>query len=224
MKENYSSYFWKDLLPRCSNYLMYAVLMVFLSVPVCLYASPLQAVTVSGKIIDDTGEVLPGVSVIEKGTTNGTVSDSEGNYRLTVSSSQSVIVFSFVGTVSQEIIVGDRTSLDVTLVADASTLSEVVVVGYGTQEKKDVTGAVTSVKSEDFNRGVINSPEQLLQGKVAGVNVTSVSGEPGAKQTITIRGPGGVRTGSTPLFVVDGLPLDNSTTGGDTNPLNYHSL
>ena len=96
-----------------------------------------------------------------------------------------------------------------------------VVVGYGTQEKKDVTGAVTSVKSEDFNRGVINSPEQLLQGKVAGVNVTSVSGEPGAKQTITIRGPGGVRTGSTPLFVVDGLPLDNSTTGGDTNPLNY---
>ena len=221
MKENYSSYFWKDLLPRCSNYLMYAVLMVFLSVPVCLYASPLQAVTVSGKIIDDTGEVLPGVSVIEKGTTNGTVSDSEGNYKLTVSSGQSVIVFSFVGTVSQEIIVGDRTSLDVTLVADASTLSEVVVVGYGTQEKKDVTGAVTSVKSEDFNRGVINSPEQLLQGKVAGVNVTSVSGEPGARQTITIRGPGGVRTGSTPLFVVDGLPLDNSTTGGDTNPLNY---
>ena len=222
MKENYSSYFWKYLLLRCSKrYFMYTVLIALLTVPVCLFASPLQAVTVTGKIIDDTGEVLPGVSVVEKGTTNGTVSDNEGRYSLQVSSGQSVIVFSFVGTVSQEIVVGDRTSFDVTLVADASTLSEVVVVGYGTQEKKDVTGAVTSVKSEDFNRGVIASPEQLLQGKVAGVNVTSVSGEPGAKQTISIRGPGGVRPGSTPLFVVDGLPLDNSTTGGDTNPLNF---
>jgi TonB-linked SusC/RagA family outer membrane protein len=221
MKENYSSYFWKDLLLRCSNYLMYAVLMVFLSVPVCLYASPLQAVTVTGTVIDDTGEILPGVSVVEKGTTNGTVSDSNGNFKLTVSSSQSVVVFSFVGTVSQEIIVGERTVLNVTLVADASTLSEVVVVGYGTQDKKDVTGAIASVKSEDFNRGIMNSPEQLLQGKVAGVNVTSVSGEPGARQTISIRGPGGVRTGSTPLFVVDGIPLDNSSTGGDTNPLNF---
>ncbi|MFD1001454.1 SusC/RagA family TonB-linked outer membrane protein [Ohtaekwangia kribbensis] len=195
--------------------------MVFLSVPVCLYASPLQAVTVTGTVIDDTGEILPGVSVVEKGTTNGTVSDSNGNFKLTVSSSQSVVVFSFVGTVSQEIIVGERTVLNVTLVADASTLSEVVVVGYGTQDKKDVTGAIASVKSEDFNRGIMNSPEQLLQGKVAGVNVTSVSGEPGARQTISIRGPGGVRTGSTPLFVVDGIPLDNSSTGGDTNPLNF---
>jgi iron complex outermembrane receptor protein len=93
-------------------------------------------------------------------------------------------------------------------------------VGYGTQSKKDVTGAVKSVKSESFNRGIINAPQQLLQGKIAGVNVVSASGEPGASQGITIRGPGGVRTGSTPLFVVDGLPLDNSSTGNG-DPLNF---
>ena len=105
--------------------------------------------------------------------------------------------------------------------ADAATLSEVVVVGYGTQEKKDITGAVASVKSEEFNKGIINTPEQLLQGKVAGVNIISGSGEPGSKQLISIRGQGSVRSGSTPLFVVDGMPLDNSGTGGDINPLNF---
>jgi TonB-dependent starch-binding outer membrane protein SusC len=109
----------------------------------------------------------------------------------------------------------------VQLATDIATLGEVVVVGYGTQEKKDITGAVASVKSEDFNRGIINSPEQLVQGKVAGVNVTSASGEPGGPMAISIRGVGGVRTGSAPLFVVDGLALDNSSTGGATNPLNF---
>jgi iron complex outermembrane receptor protein len=93
-------------------------------------------------------------------------------------------------------------------------------MGYGTQKQRDVTGSVKSVKSEAFNKGIINSPEQLLQGKVAGVNVTSATGEPGGAQGITIRGPGGLRTGSTPLFVIDGLALDNSSTGGG-NPLNF---
>ncbi|HEY8935668.1 MAG TPA: TonB-dependent receptor, partial [Cyclobacteriaceae bacterium] len=125
-----------------------------------------------------------------------------------------------VGTVTQEVSVGGQSEINVTLKADASTLSEIVVVGYGTQERKDVTGAVATVKSEDFNKGILNSPEQLIQGKVSGVNVTSSSGEPGATQSIVIRGPGGVRTGSTPLFVVDGMALDNSPTGGTTNPNN----
>lgn len=105
--------------------------------------------------------------------------------------------------------------------ADIATGEEVVVVGYGRAAKKDLTGAVKSVKSADFNRGIINSPEELLQGKISGVNVTSASGEPGAVQSITVRGPGGVRTGSTPLFVVDGLALDNATSGGATNPLSF---
>ena len=180
-----------------------------------------QSVSISGKISDEAGTALPGVNVIEKGTTNGTVTDSEGAYRLSVGSTESVIIFSFVGTVTQEIRVGTQSELNVTLINDVKSLSEVVVVGYGMQEKRDVTGAVSSVKSSDFNRGIINSPEQLLQGKVAGVNITSASGEPGARQTITVRGPGGVRTGSTPLFVVDGMALDNSSTGGTGNPLNF---
>ncbi len=104
---------------------------------------------------------------------------------------------------------------------DAKSLDEMVVVGYGRTSKRDLTGAVKSVKAEDFNKGIINTPEELLQGKVAGVNVTAASGEPGGTQSITIRGPGGIRTGSTPLFVIDGMALDNSGTGGGANPLNF---
>ncbi|MFZ6009713.1 MAG: SusC/RagA family TonB-linked outer membrane protein [Bacteroidota bacterium] len=180
-----------------------------------------QGVTITGKVTDDGDMPLPGVSVLEKGTTNGTATDADGNYKLTVSSRDAVVVFTFVGTRTQQIAVAEQSEINVQLITDVSTLDEVVVVGYGTQEKKDITGAVTSLKTEDFNRGIIASPEQLLQGKVAGVNVTSASGEPGGPLSITVRGPGGVRSNNTPLFVVDGLPLDNSTTGGSTNPLNF---
>ncbi len=181
----------------------------------------LQARAVNGTITDDTGAALPGVNILEKGTTNGTVSDANGNFRISVASSESVLVFSFVGTITQQVTVGSRDVISVQLAYDSQTLSEIVVVGYGTQESKDITGSVKSIKSEDFNRGIINSPEQLLQGKVAGVNVTSASGEPGSPQGITIRGQGSVRSGSTPLFVVDGVALDNSGTGGAGNPLNF---
>ena len=179
------------------------------------------AVTVTGQVTDEQGGPLPGVNVLEKGTSNGTVTDVGGNYRISVGGSESVLVFSFVGTLTQELSVGDHTTLAVQLMPDDQTLSEVVVTGYGTQQKQDVTGAVGSIKSGEFNEGIINSPEQLIQGKVAGVNITSASGAPGATQSITIRGPGGIRTGSSPLFVVDGLALDNSETGGGFNPLNF---
>ncbi len=181
-----------------------------------------QTLVVTGTVTDDTNSVLPGVNVIEKGTSSGTVTDADGKFRLAVRSSESVLVFSFIGNVSKEITVGTQSEINVQLASDVNSLSEVVVVGYGTQEKKDVTGSVASVKSEEFNKGIINSPEQLVQGKVAGVNVTSASGEPGGNQSITIRGPGSVRSGSTPLFVVDGMALDNSSTsGGGINPLNF---
>jgi TonB-linked SusC/RagA family outer membrane protein len=180
-----------------------------------------QGVSVAGKVTDQANNALPGVGVIEKGTTNGTVTDADGNYKLTVASRESILVFTFVGTKSQQLAVGEQSQINIQLLDDISTLNEVVVVGYGTQEKRDITGSVASVKSEDFNKGIISSPEQLLQGKVAGLNVTSASGEPGGPLSITVRGPGGVRTGSTPLFVVDGLALDNSSTGGSTNPLNF---
>ena len=130
-----------------------------------------------------------------------------------------VLVFGFIGYEKQEIVVGNRAIHQRrTERPKPSELSQVVVIGYGSAAKKDMTGAVKSLKTTDFNKGIINSPEQLLQGKVAGVNVTSASGEPGGTQSITIRGPGGVRTGSTPLFVLDGLALDNSSTGGAHQP------
>ncbi|MGA0558414.1 SusC/RagA family TonB-linked outer membrane protein [Larkinella sp. VNQ87] len=179
-------------------------------------------ITVTGRVTDETtNEALAGCSVVLKGTQRGTTTDANGDYRIVVPDAGGVLVFGFIGFISQEIPVNNRSVINVSLKASASELSQVVVIGYGSAAKKDMTGAVKSIKATDFNKGIINSPEQLLQGKVAGVNVTSASGEPGSNQNITIRGPGGVRTGSTPLFVLDGIALDNSGTGGATNPLNF---
>ena len=177
--------------------------------------------TIKGKMLDAvTKEALVGGNVLIKGTTKGATADANGQYSISVSDENAVLVFRFLGYDNQEIKVGSSAIIDVSLKPNASSLEQVVVVGYGTQKKTDVTGSVKSVSSEAFNKGIINSPEQLLQGKVAGVNVTSATGEPGGTQGITIRGPGGLRTGSTPLFVIDGLALDNSSTGGG-NPLNF---
>ena len=177
--------------------------------------------TIKGKMVDAvTKEALVGGSVLIKGTTKGATADANGQYSISVSDENAVLVFRFLGYDNQEIKVGSSAIIDASLKPNASSLEQVVVVGYGTQKKTDVTGSVKSVSSEAFNKGIINSPEQLLQGKVAGVNVTSATGEPGGTQGITIRGPGGLRTGSTPLFVIDGLALDNSSTGGG-NPLNF---
>ena len=173
--------------------------------------------TVKGTLVDaTTKEPLVGGNVLIKGTTKGASADANGNYSINVSDDKAVLVFRFLGYDSQEIAVGSRATIDVSLKANASSLEQVVVVGYGTQKKTDVTGSVKSVSSEAFNKGIINSPEQLLQGKVAGVNVTSATGEPGGSQGITIRGPGSIRVGSGPLYVIDGLPLD----GGIGNFLN----
>ncbi|MEO8961904.1 MAG: TonB-dependent receptor [Ginsengibacter sp.] len=175
---------------------------------------------VNGRVTDVTnGSPLNGATVSVKGTSNSTTTNANGAYSISVKDENATLVFTFVGYTTKEVAVGDNSTLDVTLQVASAQLAE-VVIGYGTQSKKDVTGSVKSLQPGDFNKGIINSPEQLLQGKVAGVNVTSASGEPGAVQSITVRGPGGVRTGSTPLFVLDGLALDNSSTGGG-NPLNF---
>ncbi len=177
--------------------------------------------TLRGTIKDaSSGNPLAGATIAVKGSAQNTVSDAQGAFIIAVPGSNSILTVSYVGYATQEVSVGTSTNLEIALVSNSVELNQVVVVGYGTQNRRDVTGAVKSLKSEAFNRGIINSPQQLLQGKVAGVNVTSASGEPGAVMGITVRGPGGVRTGSTPLFVVDGLPLDNSSTGGG-DPLNF---
>ena len=177
--------------------------------------------TVTGRVTDaTTQDALVGCSVVVKGTQRGTNTDANGNYSIAATAGDA-LVFGFIGFEKQEISVGNQSVINVQLKSSASDLSQVVVIGYGTTTKKDMTGSVKSLQSTEFNKGIINSPEQLLQGKVAGVNVTSASGEPGSSQSITIRGPGGVRTGSTPLFVLDGLALDNSSTGGAINPLSF---
>jgi iron complex outermembrane receptor protein len=176
--------------------------------------------SVSGTVKDAGGAALPGATVSVRGSSQTTSTDAAGAFRITLPPAASTLVVSYVGYLTQEVPVGTRTTISIVLQSGTSELAQVVVVGYGTQNKKDITGSVKSLKSEAFNRGIINSPQQLLQGKVSGVNVTSASGEPGAVTGITVRGPGGVRTGSTPLFVVDGLPLDNSSTGGG-DPLNF---
>ncbi|MEJ1237414.1 TonB-dependent receptor [Chryseolinea sp. T2] len=181
----------------------------------------LQSKIVTGRIIDEQGVAMPGVNVLEKGTTNGTVSDANGDYKLNVASSNAVLVFSFVGAETKEVVVGDQSEISVTLPASALSLSEVVVIGYGTQKRSDVTGAISSLKSESFNQGVVTNPGQLLQGKVAGVNVTTASGEPGSAQNVIIRGVGSLRSGTQPLYVIDGFLLDNASQGFDTNPLNF---
>ena len=136
---------------------------------------------ISGKVVDETNSPLPGASVTLKGTTSGTVSDSEGNYRLAnVPSDAQVIVFSFIGYLNQEVTINNRTTINIQLQPDAEQLEEVVVVGYGTVEKKDVTGSMVSLNSSDLNSGIINSPNDLLQGRAAGVQVLPSSGEPGA--------------------------------------------
>lgn len=178
--------------------------------------------TINGRVLDaTTQEPLIGCTVVLKGSTVGTVTDVNGNFTLTVPDGNAVLVFSFIGYAAQEVALEGRTTLEVSLKTNDLELAQVVVVGYGSTTQRNLTGSAKSIKNEDFNRGVINSPEQLLQGRVSGVNVVSASGEPGSQQGITVRGPGGIRTGSTPLFVLDGLALDNSTTGGATNPLTF---
>lgn len=177
---------------------------------------------VKGRVVDaSTNDPLIGCTVAIKGTNQGTTTDNSGNYTITVPDGNAVLVFSFIGYARQEVAVANRTTVDVMMVVDDLELNQVVVVGYGSTTERDLTGAAKSIKAVDFNKGIINTPEQLLQGKVAGVNVVSASGEPGSIQNITVRGPGGVRTGSTPLFVIDGFALDNSGTGGAINPLNF---
>ncbi|MFV8372264.1 SusC/RagA family TonB-linked outer membrane protein [Flavobacterium sp. LB2P74] len=175
---------------------------------------------VTGVVLDDANFPLPGVNVLVKGSKKGIVTDFDGRFSIKASVGD-VVEFSYIGLETQEVTLKNYNKLDIKLQSSAMQLEDLVVVGYGSKRKKDVTGAVTSVKNDAFNRGIVTSPEQLIQGKVSGVNITSASGEPGSNQAISIRGQGGVRTGSTPLFVIDGFALDNSSTGGATNPLSF---
>ncbi|PWE00890.1 SusC/RagA family TonB-linked outer membrane protein [Marinilabilia rubra] len=174
-----------------------------------------QPKTISGIVTDaSTGEALPGVTIVVKGTTQGTVTDFQGNYNLDVETGET-LVFSFIGFSSQEVIVKEQNVVNIQLVPEVTNLDQVVVIGYGSVKKKDLTGAVDLVGSDDFNKGMNTSTQQLVQGKMAGVTVTTNNGSPGGGSDILIRGVGSLNLTSNPLYVVDGLPLDVREPIGD---------
>lgn len=186
----------------------------------CLMFSAWAQRTVTGTVISsDDGQGLPGVSILEKGTTNGTITDLDGGYSLRIPEDGAVLVYSFVGYTTQEIAAGSQSNINVKLELDLTELSEVVVIGYGQARKEDVTGAIDKVDSKDFNRGVLTSPQDLLVGRIAGVQVTSNSGAPGSGSTIRIRGGASLNASNDPLIVIDGFPIDNTNVSGTSNPL-----
>jgi len=176
--------------------------------------------TISGTVSElENGFPLPGVNVIISGSSTGTTTDFYGKYQLTANNGD-VLVFSYVGYTSQEVIFAGQAVLDVQLSEDASALDEIVLIGYGSVKKEDLTGAVDLITAKDFNQGPIVSAQQLISGKIAGVSVTSGSGAPGDGQTIRIRGNGSLGLSSNPLIVLDGIPLNDGGVGGSRNPLN----
>ena len=164
----------------------------------------LQAATVKGSVVDATGEPVIGASILVQGTTNGVITDIDGNFILTNVGSDATLIISYVGYKTQNIKVAGRNSFKIVLVEDAEILDEVVVVGYGVQKKSSVTGAISSVKAEDFENRTITNAEQALQGKTAGVQIISASAAPGSNPAIRIRGYSS-NASSDPLYVVDGL-------------------
>jgi TonB-linked SusC/RagA family outer membrane protein len=181
----------------------------FLAAAGVMYA---QEMSVSGKITDgSSGDPIPGANVVEKGTSNGTVTDIDGNYKLSVQNGATLVV-SFIGYATQEVAVGSRGVVDVSLAVDVTELSEVVVVGYGSQDKKEITSSVVALSEKEFNKGNINDATQLLQGKVPGLSVYNKGGNPNANSTIRLRGISTVGANTEPLVVVDGVigaSLDN---------------
>lgn len=205
---------------------LYQLLLMFLMVFLAVGFADAQERTISGKVIDaESGTPIPGVNIFIKGSTTGTVSDIDGNYQI-MAEEGTFLVFSFVGFLTEEVNVGSQTVLNISLSPDITELTEIVVVGYGEQQKGDVTGVVEKIDAESFNKGAIVSPDMLIAGKVAGVQISSNSGEPGGQTSIRIRGGTSLNAGNEPLYVIDGVPIDNSAhnPGGFSkgrNPLNF---
>jgi len=186
---------------------LFSFIFTFLLCFVLIQGTYAQSRTVKGKVTSaDDGSSLPGVNIVIKGTSTGTTTDVDGAYTINVPDGNAVLVFSFVGFLSQEITVGNQSTIDVKLAADVRALSEVVVIGYGEAKKTDVTGAVAQITSKDFNVGVINNPMQAVAGRVAGLVVGSPNGDPtNNRPTIRLRGTSSLSANSEPLVVIDGV-------------------
>jgi len=173
---------------------------------------------VTGTVTGTDGDAVPGVSVVVKGTSIGTMTDFEGKYSVSVPDDATALIFSFIGMKTTEINI-DGNVINCLMEPEDSELMEVVVIGYGEVKKEDLTGSISTVSTEDFNQGAITSAQELMMGKVSGVVITAPSGAPGANSTVRIRGGSSLRANNDPLYVIDGIPIDNTGIGGMANPL-----
>ncbi|HOY21375.1 MAG TPA: SusC/RagA family TonB-linked outer membrane protein, partial [Haliscomenobacter sp.] len=184
-------------------------------------SSAFAQITLSGTVTSEDKQALIGATVVVKGSGTGMVTDIDGKYTIEVPDRNAILVFSYTGFAEQEITVGSQTQIDIVLQVDIQRLNELVVVGYGSQKKRDVTGSVTNISDKDFIKGNIATPEQLVNGKIAGVQITSNGGAPGAGSRIRIRGGSSLNANNDPLIVIDGVPLDNTGVSGAANPLSF---
>ncbi len=197
-------------------WLRYLVLVLGIAFGSAVYA---QDLTITGTVTDAAdGSSIPGVTVAVKNTTTGAVTDVDGKYSVKVNAG-AILVFSYVGYTTQEVTIKDQKVVNVALSASISSLNEVIVIGYGTVRKQDATGSVTAIDKKNFNQGAIASPQQLIIGKIPGVNVTTYGGSPGGDAVIRIRGGSSLSSSNDPLIVIDGVPVDNSSTSGSRGTL-----
>lgn len=191
----------------------------------CLLCIALSAITsplsaqdgrkVTGHVVDDTNEPLIGASILVVGTSTGVITDLDGNFSIVVPSGATTLQISYVGYETMTVPIPDNNTVNVKMKSDSQVLSDVVVIGYGTTRKSDLTGSVSNVSSKDFNSGLISSPEQLINGKVSGVQIMSNSGSPTAGSTIRIRGGASLNASNDPLIVLDGVPLETGGISGN---------
>lgn len=200
----------------CIGHGLSGLLALFLLQAVCISLHAQNTSVVTGTVKDTSGEPLIGVSVTVKGTQSGTVTDADGRYRVNIPQGTKELVFSYVGYESRTIDIAGRTAIDAVLQENTDILDEVVVIGYGTRRKTDLTGSISSVSAKDFNGGLVNSPEQLINGKVPGVTIISSSGSPTSGSTIRIRGGASLNASNDPLIVLDGVPLETGGISGNS--------
>lgn len=188
--------------------------------------NPLQAQEnkISGHVVDGSGESLPGVNIIYKGTFTGTITDIDGNFSLSVTDNNNVLTVSFIGFKTQEIKIGKDLFFEIVLVEDTQLLNELVVVGYGVQRKADLTGAVSSVNMDEFIKAPVAGVDQALQGKAAGVTVSQNTGAPGEGVSVRIRGVGSINSGNSPLYIVDGIPTADALNSISTSDIESISV
>ncbi|MDO4462843.1 MAG: SusC/RagA family TonB-linked outer membrane protein, partial [Bacteroidia bacterium] len=196
---------------------VFRLLLVLFMAIIGIGAAQAQSITVKG-IVSDAADnsPLPGVNVIVKGTTNGTITNFDGQYEIKANAGD-ILLFSFIGYTSVEL--QAQATLNVALSSDVTNLDDVVVIGYGVARKNDLTGSVTAIKPDELNKGMVTNAQDMMQGKIAGVNVTTESGAPGSGATIRVRGGSSLNASNDPLIVIDGLAMDNNGVKGLSNPL-----